>query len=470
MKVKLIFPQITDNIGEVGGTSLLADVLCRILGWGKTSYTPPLSLLMLGAVTPEDIDIQILDERIERIDYDDPVDLVGVTVVTRSAPRSYEIAREYRERGVKVVLGGVHPSALPQEASLNADTIVVGEGEGVWPELLKDFKAGKMAQVYRGHPQMNLDELPFPRRQLIRRRKMYVTDKAITATRGCPNTCTFCAAGVGLSKKYRKRSVDNVIQELEQVPGKLALFMDDNLGWDINYAKALIKAMIPLKLRWSGPISANALDDPELIELAAQSGCFMLGVGFESLSPKVISAIRKDKTNHPERYAEQIKRAQEAGIIVWGNFVVGFDDESPQTFQDLTDFIQRTNLEIASVYILTPYPGSVLYRKYERENRLIHKSWRFYEPSSGYCVIHPKQMTPQELMDGYMSVLESVYSPKAFLSRLFRSETLPSMGTFAGLHINLESYNELKSQKAALNDYLKEVIAEPAKKVPFETL
>lgn len=300
---------------------------------------------------------------------------------------------------------------------------------------------------------MDLDKLPFPRRELLRYPDMYVTTKALSSTRGCPNTCTFCSAGIGLTKKYRKRSVESVVRELEQTPGKIAIFVDDNFGWDQEHAKALIRALIPLRLRWSASMSVNTLDDQELIELAAESGCFMIGVGLESISPSVIASIRKDKTNRPERYAEAINRLQKAGIITWGSFIVGFDEDNLQTFSSLVDFIQRTNLEMANVYTLIPYPGSVIYRQYEREGRLLHKDWRYYDPAGGSVVYQPKQMAPEELMDGYIRVIEELFSWKSILGRVIRADSWLSFGSLAALHLNIENHTTLPAEKAQAQSY-----------------
>jgi radical SAM superfamily enzyme YgiQ (UPF0313 family) len=453
MKTTLIFPYVEDIIDLMSAPTLLTDTVRKVFRMGKTNFLPPLSLLMLGAVTPPDIDVKIVDERIEKLDYDEPVDLVGISVVTRSAPRAYDIASEFRKRGVKVVLGGIHPSALPQEAAQHADALVLGEGEAAWPELLADFQRGVLKPIYHGRAQMNLDLLPLPRRELIRHPEMYVTTKTISATRGCPNTCTFCAAGVGLIKKYRKRSVASVIQELEQVPGKIADFVDDNTGWDPEYFKALMRAMIPLRLRWSTAVNVSALEDQELIDLAAKSGCYSLGVGFESLSPEVLTSICKDKTNHPERYVEYIGRVQAAGMAAWGSFIIGFDGDTKETFKKLVEFINRTNLEIAYVQTLIPYPGSRIYRQYCDEGRLLHQNWSYYESANGPCVYLPKLMTPDELIDGYLEVQEAIYSWKSILGRLTRAKSFISFGTLAALYINMENHNGIGLQKAQAQKY-----------------
>ena len=454
MKVNLIFPELrnpVDLLGTYG--SFLSKAFSRFSGWGKTNHTPPLSLLMLAAVTPDDIELNLIDERIEQVAFDDPVDLVGVTVVTRSAPRAYEIAAEYRKRGVKVVLGGIHPSALPKEAIQHADSLVLGEGESVWPEVLKDYKQGCLKSFYRGIPQMDLDILPFPRREILRHPEMYWSTKALVATRGCPNTCTFCSAGIGLIKKYRKRSVEKIISELEMVPGKIVVFADDNLGWDPDYTKELFRAMIPLRIWWTGALSANALEDEELIDLAARSGCFLLGIGFESISPKVIESIRKTRTNQPSRYAENIKRVQDHGVGVWGNFVIGFDDDDKDTFHALRDFIEETHMEIPSVWTLIPYPGSVLYKKFDNEGRLLHKDWKYYDDATGTVVYTPKQMTSKELMDGYYNLQKSIYSKNSIFRRLFGTTSTPSLTTVFSFLLNMEFHQNIKDVKTQMHKY-----------------
>jgi radical SAM superfamily enzyme YgiQ (UPF0313 family) len=453
MKVILIYPYVQEIIDLMNAPTFVSGALRKIFGWGQTDFLPPLSLLMLGAVTPPDIEVKIVDERIEKPDYDEQADLVGISVVTRSAPRAYEIAAEYHKREVKVVLGGIHPSALPQEAAQHADTLVLGEAEGVWPGLLQDLQAGALKPIYRGRAQMNLDALPFPRRELVRHPEMYVTTKAIAATRGCPNTCTFCAAGVGLIKKYRKRSVANVIRELEQVPGDITDFVDDNTGWDVEYFKDLMRAMIPLKLKWATAVSANALEDPEVVELAAKSGCYSLGVGFESISPKVLASVCKDGTNHPERYAECIRRVQEAGMAVWGDFIVGFDEDVKETFTELVDFINETNIEIAYINTLIPYPGSVIYRQYRDEGRLLHQNWRYYETADAPCVYIPKHMTPDELIDGYLEAIDALFSWKSILGRVLRSKSFFCFGSLAALHINMQNKKAIPAQKVQAQKY-----------------
>ena len=454
MKVLLVFPHLSDNIDIYTNKSLVSNMIRHVTGWGGSNFMPPLSLLMLAAVTPPDVEVKLVDERVDRLDFDEPTDLVGLTVVTRSAPRAYAIADRFRLQGVKVVMGGVHPSAMPGEALLHADAVVLGEGEGVWPELLNDFRNGCLKQFYRGRIQRDLDALPFPRRDIIPDPEKYLTTKAVIATRGCPNTCTFCSAGVGLIKTYRKRGVAKIIAELEQTPGKLTTFVDDNLGWDVDYTKELFRAMIPLHTLWTGELTFNALRDPELIDLAAASGGYLLSVGLESLSPRVIASIRKDKTNQPEHYAPAIRRAQQAGIAVWGNFILGFDEETPDTLPRILEFVHETHMEMVNIYILLPYPGSVLFKKYEQQGRLLHKDWNFYESVGGHCIYIPKLMSARQLMDTYQEALEKVYALRSIFSRLLQSPSRLRFGSLAALHLNLENRNSIRLQKENMYHYI----------------
>ena len=463
MKVILIFPSVSGAIDIYTNTSIISDLIRRFTPWGKTNHTPPIGLMMLAAVTPPDIEVEIVDERLEPIDFDAPADLVGITVVTQAAPRAYQIAGEFRRRGVKVVLGGVHPSALPREASQHADALVLGEGEGVWPELLADLRAGSLKPLYRGRPQPDLDTLPFPRRTALRHPDMYVTTKVVNATRGCPNTCTFCAAGVGLIKRYRKRGVPHVIRELEQTPGKMAIFVDDNLGWEADYTRALLQALRPLHLRWTGELSINAMEAPGMIDLAAESGCFLMSVGLESLSPRVLSSVCKDGTNQPEKFAPLIRRMQQAGMAVWVNFIIGFDEEERDTIPRVMEFIHQNNVELATIYILTPYPGAPLFKRYERQGRLLHRNWLYYESVGGTCVYTPSQMTPGQLMDEYLELIDELYSLRSVAQRLLRSPSRLTFSSLSALHLNLENRRSVAAQRqyvARYKAYLAELQAE----------
>ena len=448
MKVKLIFPSLIDGADRFYGRSFLADVLKLFLGFGlgKSNVAPPLSLLMLAAVTPRDVELQFVDERFDKIDLDEDVDLVGITAVTRAAPRAYQIADEFRKRDVAVVLGGIHPSVLPREAKSHADAVVVGEGEKVWPQILADFRRGCLRELYEGGHRADLNSLPWPRRDIVPDPDRYLSMKVVTASRGCQNSCTFCSAGLALGKRYRTRHVQDVIDEISSVPGRFVLFADDNLGWDIAYAKELLRALIPLKVKWLGGLTVSALEDIELVDLMAESGCLALDLGFESLSPRVITAIKKHQTNDPDRYPRLIERVHSRGISIWGNFMVGFDDDDQSVFGELIDFINDTCIENPSVNVLVPYPGSSIFRQYEKEGRLFHKDWNYYDTAVGYLVYQPRQMTPEELINGYLMVTREVHTPGAFLRRALGAGTLRSVGTLLGMLFNLRKRESVEAE------------------------
>jgi radical SAM superfamily enzyme YgiQ (UPF0313 family) len=230
------------------------------------------------------------------------------------------------------------------------------------------------------------------------------------------------------------------------VPGRFVLFADDNLGWDIAYAKELLRALTPLKVKWLGGLTVSALEDIELVDLMSESGCLALDLGFESLSPRVITAIKKHQTNDPDRYPRLIKRVHSRGIPIWGNFMVGFDDDDQSVFGELIDFINDTCIENPSVNVLVPYPGSSIFRQYEKEGRLFHKDWNYYDTAVGYLVYQPRQMTPEELINGYLMVTREVHTPGAFLRRALGAGTLRSIGTLLGMQFNLRKRESVEAE------------------------
>lgn len=444
MKIALVFPRLTESSGQLYTDSIVSRVIKPLWGLGEMNITPPLSLLMLAAVTPLDHELTFVDERVEPVPFDDMADLVGISVVTRSAPGAYRIADEYRKRGARVVLGGVHPSVMPQEAGLHADAVVIGEGEGVWPQIIEESKRGCLQRLYRGGHGADLSTLPRPRRDIIRHPEKYGTIKVAAASRGCPNSCSFCAAGVAVGKRYRTRPVRDVIEELESLPGRYVFFADDNLGWDVAYAKALLRALIPLKLRWAGELSLSALEDTELVDLVAKSGCTVLGIGFESVSPTVIAAIRKHQTNDPSRYPELVRRLHRNGVPIVGHFIIGFDQDDPTVFRKTEDFIAENNIEMPSVNTLIPYPGTSIFQEFDRTGRLYHKNWTYYDTQAGYVVYRLAQLTPHELVDGYLTLTRRIHSTRAVLERLGRAHTLFSVGAIPALHFNFQSLRSIR--------------------------
>lgn len=436
MRVALIFPKLTNRM--LFKSLWITDIIKGLHHLGKTNQTPPLSLLMLAAVTPPEIRVEIIDERMEEIDFDMKVDLVGISVLTKAAYHTYNIADRFRQRGVKVVLGGIHATVLPEEALQHADAVVIGEGEGSWPQLLQDFQEGSMRKVYKAKSSYPVETLPFPRRELLRHPELYATTKVITATRGCPYNCTFCTVGTTLSKKYRKFPISRIVEEIESLPGRYVIFLDDNMGADIKFAKELFSAIQPLGIKWFGSISINSLEDIHLVQLAADSGCIVLEIGFESISNETLKLMGKHRTNAPDRYKPLIRLLHKHGIAIVGTFILGYDSDTPDTYKQLADFIEETCIEMPSPNILIPYPGSSIFRQLKREGRILTENWSLYDTTVGNVVYRPKKMTPEEMMEKFLSLEEEVYSYRAALRRLLRVGYFNPV-TFAwSLHFNYQ--------------------------------
>jgi radical SAM superfamily enzyme YgiQ (UPF0313 family) len=291
----------------------------------------PLNLGMLAALTPPDIEVSIVDEVVERVNFDEQVDLVGISCTTTVVPRAYEIAAEYRKRGVKVVLGGTHPTLIPHEAVKHSDSVCIGEAEGSWGEILADFKRGKLKQVYRNDGYCSLEGLPIPRRDLFDA-EHYLPIHGIQTTRGCPFACDFCAVTAIFGHKYRFRPVKDVLAEIDTLEHRYVFFYDDNIVGNPGYSRELFRSLIPYKKRWIGQASTTVIRDPDLLRLMAKSGCKGLFVGFESLSEENLRQSHK-KHNDPRQYKEVAKRLHDLGIAISGAFVFGLDNDDNTVFE-----------------------------------------------------------------------------------------------------------------------------------------
>jgi radical SAM superfamily enzyme YgiQ (UPF0313 family) len=363
---------------------------------------PPYALSLLAGLTPPDFDIEIANENVDVVNYDDSPDLVGISCVTATATRGYQLADQYRARGIPVVLGGKHPTACPEEASSHADAVVVGEAELTWPALLEDFKAGKMKNIYHRETFHDLTNLPLPRRDLLEKsRKKYDSFNTIQTTRGCPYDCEFCSTGIVSGRKVRTRPIGEVIKEIQTMRiNRLhpLIFWDDTINCVPNYAKELFKALIPLKLTWFGYASANMAEDEELVSLARQSGCVLFFVGFESVSHGVIDTMQKSKVLKHD-YKEVIKIFHKHNIGVLGSFIFGLDGDYPNVFENTWQFIQDSEIDAMYFNIVQPYPGTKLYDRLKQEGRIIATDWGSYFLDTA-CFV-PKNMTVAELENGY---------------------------------------------------------------------
>lgn len=382
----------------------------------------PLNLGMLAALTPPDIEVSIVDEVVEKVNFDEQVDLVGISCTTTVVPRAYEIAAEYRERGVKVVLGGTHPTLIPHEAVKHADSVCIGEAEGSWREILADFRKGKLKQVYRNNGYCSLEGLPIPRRDLFNA-EYYLPIHGIQTTRGCPFACDFCAVTAIFGHKYRFRPVKDVLAEIDTLEHKYVFFYDDNIVGNPGYSRELFRSLIPYKKRWIGQASTTVIRDPELMKLMAKSGCKGLFIGFESLSEENLRQSRK-KHNDPRQYKEVAKRLHDLGVAISGAFVFGLDNDDNTVFERTLEFAMDIELDIAQFNWLAPYPGTPIYDRLKAENRLINNEWWLTGSGLGDVVYYPRRMSPDELQEGSRWTRRNFYSTSSILKRFFGKSRL----------------------------------------------
>jgi len=383
---------------------------------GKAGFAR-LGLTTVAALTPPEWDVEILDARVSAVDYGADADLVGITGLTSEIPGAYEIADGFRARGVTVVMGGVHVSALPDEALEHADAVVVGEAEAVWEGLLQDFRAGRLRKKYKGGL-CEMDGMAVPRRSLLDRSMYGVGFNTLQATRGCPFNCEYCTVTAFFGNKFRVRPVDEVIDEVRGLGAKTFSFMDDNIVGRPRYAKELFEKLMPLGLGWGSQASITMAKDPELLRLYARSGGRYAFIGFESLSQKNLSKMNKG-WNTARGYGEAVRRIHGAGINIVASFVFGLDDDDPGVFQRTYDFIMENHISAAQFHILTPLPGTGTYARLESEGRIRERDWARYH--TGEVVFEPRSMSAAELLAGYHAMYHRFYSMKNILRRSIAS-------------------------------------------------
>jgi radical SAM superfamily enzyme YgiQ (UPF0313 family) len=348
------------------------------------------------------------------------VDLIGITVITGTAVRAYELADHYRARGCTVVLGGPHVTLIPDDAQPHADAIVVGYAEDTWPQLLRDFAAGELKPRYTQAPGLSLAGRPFAKRELLPSRH-FLTNNVFEATRGCVHACEFCVVPTAWGRRPFQKPVNEVVADIRQHGARKLIFVDLNLIADRAYAVELFTALAPLKLRWYGLSTVLLADDEELLDLAQQSGCNGLLMGLESLSTVNLKGNRKG-FNSPDRYARVVERLHEHGIALQGCFVFGLDDDRPDVFLKTAEFAVQAKIDLPRFAVVTPFPNTPLYRRLDAEGRILTKNWELYDAQ--HVVFQPKHMSIQELQAGIESAWQHAYSYRAIWQRV-RSSPAP---------------------------------------------
>jgi radical SAM superfamily enzyme YgiQ (UPF0313 family) len=413
----------------------------------RTWQLPPLTLAALAGLTPSDWQVEALDDRLEAIDYDAPRDLVGISVKTFTARRAYEIAAEFRRRGVPVVLGGHHPTLLPDEASAHADAVVVGEAEGVWGQLLADAARGQLASLYHCHETLPFRDMRVDRSVLAGKR--YLPVAMVETTRGCPYACSFCSVTTFFGGGFRHRPPAEVVAEVAGLHQPVVFFVDDNIVADRRAAKELFRALIPLGIRWIGQASLTMARDAELLALMRASGCAGVLVGIESISTANLRQIRKGWNTVGIGYDEALAAVRDQGIAVVGSFVVGLDGDSEAALEATLEFAIRQRFFAALFNLLTPYPGTVLYDELAAAGRLVSPAW-WLDPAYTYgqAVYQPLAISAAELETMRMRMYRRFYGPRATLRRLTdpRANARDLWHVFVYLALNLPAFREERAR------------------------
>jgi len=377
-----------------------------------------LSLLSVAAETPSGVDVRIVDEQVQDVPLDEPFDLVGITCMTAAAPRAYELAAQFRARGIPVVLGGMHPTLMPDEALAHADAVCAGDAEGIWASIVEDARGGRLSGVYRAAPR-DLAGLAAPPRRLLQARH-YGTVQAIQATRGCPNRCAFCSVSAFHHGRFRCRPVAEVASEVAAFPERFFIFVDDDLIADRAYAADLFRALRPLGKLWIAQSTLDIADDGELVRLAAESGCIGLFVGVETFSEANLESVDKG-FNRVGEYRKKIALLHAAGIGIEAGIVFGFDRDDAGVFRRTLDRLDDLEIDMVQISILTPLPGTPFHETIRE--RIFDRDWSHYD--FHHAVFVPRRMSAGDLKAGHDWITRRFYRPWRIARRLARIARRP---------------------------------------------
>ncbi|QQE11342.1 B12-binding domain-containing radical SAM protein [Planctomycetota bacterium] len=394
----------------------------RIGAFGKGLRYMPLTFPVLASLIPRDIDVELrcIDEGIQDADLDLDTDLIGMTVITGNATRAYELASHYRNRNIPVVMGGPHVTLAPEDVLPHADCIVTGYAEESWPQLLYDFVSGQMKQRYDQSPELSLDDMPLPKREVLPRRK-YITSHVYEATRGCTHNCEFCVVPSAWGRRPLQQSVENIVADMKAMKSTRAAFVDLNLIADRKYAVKLFKALVPLNVKWFGLATTLLVHDQELLDLAAESGCCGLLIGLESISTNSLKLTQKG-FNNPSDYENVVKQLHQRKISLQGCFVFGLDEDRDDVFEKTANFAVDVGIDLPRFAIATPFPGTALYKRMELEGRILTRNWELYDGQ--HVVFQPKHLSVEALEEGNQHAWHRAYCLKGMAKRL-RQTVMP---------------------------------------------
>ena len=430
MKITLIMPGVGQKQGEP-----------YVNSWKME----PLSLAKLAALTPADVEVRFVDDRVESIPYDDPTDAVAINVETYTARRAYHLAKCFRERGVPVIFGGYHPTLIPREARAHADAVVLGEAEGVWWQVIEDLRKNKLRGTYRSSGRPMLDGIQ-PRREIFRG-KRYLPVTLVESGRGCKFRCDFCSVSRFFDHTHRARPVGDIVAEIESCGNKTVFFVDDNIIADFRRARELFDAIRPLGINWMSQGSINVADDPSMLELMRKSGCRGILVGFESLSKRALAQMGKSWNTAARDYEEAIKRIRDSGIAIYATFVFGYDTDQPDAVDRSVDFAVKQKFLLAAFNHLVPFPGTPLYERLRRQGRLRFDPW-WLNPNYrfGDVAFRPRNITPEELAKKCFDARIEFYRFRSVLARAmnFKSNCSGFRAAATYFWLNLFSGREMR--------------------------
>ena len=381
----------------------------------KRSMAPSLALLTLASLTPKEHQVVIEDENINKLDYKRNYDLIGISVNVDTSTRAYQIAINYKKRKIPVILGGIHVSANPDEALKYADSVCIGEAENVWSDILNDVSKGKLKNKYKSDVPVDLSQSPIIQKDLLKSSK-YLYTNILYTSRGCPFSCDFCYNSCEyVQKLFRNRSITKIINEIQTFPTSQVMFIDDNFIGNISWTKKFLNSIKYLNLTWHAAVSTNLVNHISVLDDMAISGCKSLFIGFESINKKSINHAHKYQ-NKINKFDKLIKEIHDRGIMVNASLVFGFDYDYPDIFQKTLEWLLYNKIDTVTAHILTPYPGTKLFNRLKEEDRIISFDWSLYNTSN--VVFIPKNMTKEELYEGYRSVYKQFYSFKNILNRM----------------------------------------------------
>lgn len=400
MKIKLILPRMS---------------LRPMDSKFKRVMSPSVALLVLAALTPSEHQVEIEDENVKNINMNDKPDLVGISVNVDTSKRAYEIASQYRAKGIPVILGGIHVSANPDEAVQYADAVCIGEAEDLWDTILIDAEKGHLKERYYNPHPTDLGNTPVPKWEMIDKDNYLYTNTVLTS-RGCPFCCEFCYNSCDyVHKLFRNKPIEDVIREIKRLSTKQVMFIDDNFIGNVTWTREFIREIKPMGLKWHAAVSANLVNYPKLIQEMRASGCQSLFIGFETINQASVQGVNKSQ-NNVARYEALISLLHQNDIMVNASLAFGFDEQGPEVFRDTLQWLVKNKIETMTAHILTPYPGTKLYRKFLEEGRIIDFDTNHYNTSR--VVFTPKNMTAEELYRGYINIYKDFYSFRSIIRRL----------------------------------------------------